>query len=246
MLMEGSGPDFVPEFIGRPAEEASRTLGLLIPYGDGYPGSWWRPNDDRDHHDWFNSNTDHTIDPRAAGQVVFSWRERDFVYWRARLLALQAEHNAAGPRGILQWWRDQRVRGAWQMLWITIAAAALAVMALIASTVTGGISAYEAIKAAQKDDSNAAGDVGGVLVSMLGNSTAGLAGCCLCLGASSFAIDGNISIATNTMTNSGTLLETALATATTSTPFSLVTTPSGPPLVYKNTRVSQLSTTLAA
>jgi hypothetical protein len=131
------------------------------------------------------------------------------------------------------------------MLWIAIAAAALAVMALIASTVTGGISAHEAIKASQKEDSNAGEDIGGVLVSMLENSAAGLAGCCLCLGASSFAMDGNISIATNTVTNSGTLLETALATPTTSTPLSLATTPSAPLLVYKNTRVSSLSTTFA-
>jgi hypothetical protein len=139
------------EFIRGPAKEAMRTLGLLIPYGSDYSRSWWRLDDDRDHRGWFKDNTDSTVDPRAAEQAVESWRVRDFVYWRQRLVSLETEYNTAAPRGILQWWRDKRARGGWRMLWLAILGALLAVLSLVASTVTGGISAREGVVANQKE-----------------------------------------------------------------------------------------------
>ena len=140
------------EFIRGPAEEAMRTLGLLIPYGSDYSRPCWRLDDDRDHRGWFRDNTDSTVDPRAAQQAVESWRVGDFVYWRQRLVNLEAEYNTAAPRGILQWWRDKRARGGWRMLWLAILGALLAVLSLVASTVTGGISAREAVVANQKEE----------------------------------------------------------------------------------------------
>lgn len=156
-----------PKVVQDRAKEATRTLGMLIPQN-------------RNHQEWFRSHSKNNIDPSAARQAVCSWRVRDYTYWRQRLLRLEKEYEASSPRTFAQWWRDKRRRREWLPFWITVSGVALAVLALLLtfiSTVTGGISAKQAISANQKDANSSSS----VAAAVAGNGTASLPGCCLCV-----------------------------------------------------------------
>ncbi|RYP72794.1 hypothetical protein DL771_003978 [Monosporascus sp. 5C6A] len=215
------GPKVARKF----AWETRRTLGMLVPYGLDPPRPWlwswrwtrrwtWGFDDDRDHREWFVENSGADIDKAAALQAALSWRKDDYHCWRSRLLKLEEEYEMASARTPIQWWRDKRRRGQWLTLWIAIAGAILAVLALFLtflSTVTGIISAREAVVANLKDD-----EPGGVLeMIMAGNGTAAMSGCCFPIENSACPVaTGGNNTSVMVKTEVDTVVETSVMTLT--------------------------------
>ncbi|KAI9796346.1 MAG: hypothetical protein M1833_006351 [Piccolia ochrophora] len=113
-------------------EETFRTLALLVPYSDLKVRRWYKAIRKELH-----------LDPKAGSCTYLRAGERkidQFKYWRDRLIMIKETYDDHEPRGLVQFWRDDRKTAQWWTFWIAIAVFFFAVV----QCTVGALQVYKA------------------------------------------------------------------------------------------------------
>lgn len=112
--------------------ETRRTLSLMLPIADSATRSWFKSEQKR-----------LKLDPSCGScpHLKASQRHiRDFDFWRDRLIMAKEVFDEHQPKGILQFWRDDRNPVQWWTFWVAIIVFLLTLIACI----EGALQVYKA------------------------------------------------------------------------------------------------------
>lgn len=130
--------DIIPEEV---LEETRKTLSLLLPHTTK---AWFKKQQERlQKKKWYKHDERLHLDPRAGSGEHLRADERSlesFHFWRDRLVVLKETFDDHEPRGIRQFWSDDRNSVQWWTFWIAL----LVFLIAIVQCIEGALQVYKA------------------------------------------------------------------------------------------------------